>query len=82
MATPALFGDRTDTKSVYGVALHSGTHRFAERWGITRNMLDQMRFQGRGPKYLRLGARKLMYRVSDIEAYEVAHFVDPAARKP
>ncbi len=41
----------------------------AERWSITKTTLSQWRWNGRGPKYLKLG-RRVMYRIQDIEEFE------------
>ena len=44
----------------------------ATRWGISERTLEQWRWQGKGPRYLKIGAR-VVYRLSDVEAYEAAH---------
>ncbi len=41
----------------------------AARWGISERTLEQWRWQGRGPKYLKLGGR-VVYRLADVEAFE------------
>lgn len=41
----------------------------AERWNITKTTLSQWRWNGRGPKYLKLG-RRVMYRIQDVEEFE------------
>lgn len=41
----------------------------AERWLISPRTLEQWRWQGRGPRYLKIGGR-VIYRLSDIEAFE------------
>jgi hypothetical protein len=43
----------------------------AERWLISPRTLEQWRWQGRGPRYLKIGGR-VVYRLSDIEAFESA----------
>jgi hypothetical protein len=45
------------------------TH-LAERWLISPRTLEQWRWQGRGPRYLKIGGR-VVYRLSDIEAFEL-----------
>jgi len=45
----------------------------AERWRISPRTLEQWRWQGRGPRYLKLG-RRVLYRLSDIEAHETARW--------
>lgn len=41
----------------------------AKRWNLTKTTLSQWRWNGRGPKYLKLG-RRVMYRIQDIEEFE------------
>lgn len=43
--------------------------RLAERWLISPRTLEQWRWQGRGPKYLKIGGR-VIYRLDDVETYE------------
>ena len=43
----------------------------AKRWLISPRTLEQWRWQGRGPLYLKIGGR-VVYRLSDIEAFESA----------
>jgi hypothetical protein len=45
----------------------------AERWRISPRTLEQWRWQGRGPRYLKLG-RRVLYRLSDIEMHEAARW--------
>lgn len=40
----------------------------AERVGVKKNTLELWRMQGRGPKFVKVG-RRVMYRVSDVEAF-------------
>ena len=39
------------------------------RWHIATRTLDNWRWRGEGPKYLKIGGR-VIYRLEDIEAYE------------
>lgn len=43
----------------------------AERWLISERTLEQWRWQGKGPRFLKIGAR-VVYRLADVEAYEAA----------
>ena len=43
--------------------------RLASRWLMSPRTLEQWRWQGRGPRYLKIGA-KVVYRLEDIEAFE------------
>ena len=53
-------------------------HGAAARLGIAPATLRNIRSQGRGPKYSRVG-RRIVYRVRDVESYLDAHSVDPEA---
>jgi len=50
---------------------HLNQTHLAERWRISSRTLEQWRWQGRGPRYLKIGGR-VVYRLSDIEAFESA----------
>ena len=47
-------------------------YQLAERWGISPRTLEQWRWQGKGPKYLKIGGR-VVYRLQDVEHYEAQH---------
>jgi len=44
-------------------------NQLAERWYISPRTLEQWRWLGKGPKFVKIGAR-VLYRDSDIETYE------------
>jgi hypothetical protein len=44
----------------------------ADRWLVSPRTLEQWRWQGRGPRYLKIGGR-VVYRQQDIEAFEADH---------
>jgi hypothetical protein len=50
---------------------HLDQKHLAERWLISPRTLEQWRWQGRGPRYLKIGGR-VVYRLADIEAFESA----------
>ena len=50
---------------------HFNQKDLAERWHISPRTLEQWRWQGQGPRYLKIGGR-VVYRLSDIEAFEAA----------
>lgn len=50
---------------------HLKAEMLAERWGMTIKTLDRWRWQGIGPKFLKIGGR-VLYREEDIEAYELS----------
>lgn len=41
----------------------------SERWSLPTTTLNQWRWNGRGPRYVKLG-RRVMYRIQDVEAFE------------
>ncbi len=41
----------------------------AKRWNLEPNTLGQWRWNGRGPKYLKIN-RSILYRLEDIEEFE------------
>jgi hypothetical protein len=44
----------------------------ANRWLLSPRTLEQWRWQGRGPRYLKIGGR-VIYRLCDVEAHEAAN---------
>jgi hypothetical protein len=53
-------------------AIHITAHQLGTRWGIDPKVLCTWRCEGIGPSYLKLGSGRIIYRLSDIEAYESA----------
>ena len=51
---------------------HLDQKGLAERWLISPRTLEQWRWQGRGPRYLKI-CRRVVYPLSEIEAYEAAN---------
>jgi len=47
-------------------------HELAARWSLSPRTLEQWRWRGVGPQYLKLGGR-VVYRLEDIEAFEAAN---------
>jgi hypothetical protein len=50
---------------------HLDQKGLAKRWLISPRTLEQWRWQGRGPRYLKIGGR-VIYRLAEVEAYEAA----------
>ncbi len=50
----------------------------AAYWDTSTGQLANLRSRGEGPPYIKLGSR-VLYRREDIEAYEAANIVAPAA---
>ena len=51
---------------------HLDQNALAARWLISHRTLEQWRWHGRGPRFLKVGTR-VVYRLSDIEAFEAAN---------
>ena len=51
---------------------HLDQRGLAERWRVSTRTLEQWRWQGKGPRYLKIGGR-VVYRVEDVEAFEAAN---------
>jgi hypothetical protein len=45
--------------------------QLANRWHLSPRTLEQWRWLGKGPKFLKIGAR-VLYREEDVEAWEAA----------
>ncbi|MEO1686688.1 MAG: helix-turn-helix domain-containing protein [Pseudomonadota bacterium] len=43
----------------------------AERWDLSPRTLEQWRWRGVGPRYLKIGGR-VLYPLAEVEAYETA----------
>jgi hypothetical protein len=48
---------------------HFDQIHLAERWRMSPRTLEQWRWQGRGPRFLKLGGR-VLYPVKEVEAFE------------
>lgn len=44
----------------------------ADRWNLTETTLSQWRWNGRGPRYIKMG-KGIRYRLSEIERFEDQH---------
>jgi hypothetical protein len=55
------------------------TEQLAERWQISARTLVQWRWQGIGPKYVKLNGERssVRYRLQDIEEFEAASLTTP-----
>lgn len=57
---------------------HLTQAELSRRWRISRFTLERWRCRGRGPRFLKIGGR-VLYRLEDVEAYEVANLQDKTA---
>jgi hypothetical protein len=48
---------------------HLNQVELARRWSLSHRTLERWRWEGRGPRYLKVGGR-VVYRLQDIEAFE------------
>lgn len=44
----------------------------ADRWNLTETTLSQWRWNGRGPRFIKVG-KGILYRLSEIEHFEDQH---------
>jgi hypothetical protein len=51
---------------------HLSQRDLAQRWHLSPRTLENLRWQKKGPTYLKVGGR-VIYRVEDVEAYEEAN---------
>jgi len=51
---------------------HLDQRDLADRWLVSPRTLEQWRWQGRGPRFLKLGGR-VVYPVKEVEAFEGAN---------
>lgn len=70
--------DHTNTGGAATTVVHLAPADLARRWHVTSGHLANLRSGGTGPAFLKLGSR-VVYRVSDIEAYEAAARVEAVA---
>jgi hypothetical protein len=54
-----------------GAHHHLVTVELSRRWHLSPRTLEQWRWKGIGPRYLKIG-RRILYRLDDIEKYEAA----------
>jgi hypothetical protein len=48
---------------------HLDQTTLASRWQVSPRTLEQWRWKGTGPRYLKVGGR-VVYRLADVEAFE------------
>ena len=51
------------------MTMHLRPDDLSARWHIATRTLDNWRWKGEGPRYLKIGGR-VVYRLEDVEAYE------------
>jgi hypothetical protein len=51
---------------------HLDQNALGSRWQISPRTLEQWRWQGRGPRFLKVGGR-VVYRLADVEAFEASN---------
>lgn len=51
---------------------HLDQRTLATRWQLSPRTLEQWRWQGRGPRFLKIGGR-VVYRLEDVETFETAN---------
>ena len=59
---------------------HLNQVELSRRWSLSPRTLERWRWLGEGPRYLKIGGR-VVYRLEDIEAYEVGQVRDSTAAR-
>lgn len=54
-------------------------HQLGQRWSLSPRTLERWRWEGFGPRHLKIGGR-ILYRLVDIQAYENDHLRDSTAK--
>ena len=49
---------------------HITSEDLSKRWGLHLNTIQRWRTQGGGPKFIRLGLKRILYPIAEVEAYE------------
>jgi predicted DNA-binding transcriptional regulator AlpA len=55
---------------------------FAERYLVSRKTAQRWRIAGEGPPYVRLGARRIAYRLADCERWAEAQTIPGCGKEP
>lgn len=55
------------------------TSKAAARIGMTKQALSYWRQKGTGPRYIKVGMSRILYRVRDLDAYIESRTVDPTS---
>lgn len=55
------------------------TSKAAARIGMTKQALSYWRKKGTGPRYIKVGMSRILYRASDLDAYIASRTVDPTS---
>ena len=76
--TSTLIGDIAMNSAHNGNVRHLTPKDLAERWGVTVGHLANLRTDGEGAPYLKLGA-SVRYPLASIEEYEAARLVQAVA---
>jgi predicted DNA-binding transcriptional regulator AlpA len=57
--------------------IYLSQRELAARWGISPRTLENWRWRNKGPTYIKLGRRRVRYRLTDIQAFERDHRIAP-----
>lgn len=49
---------------------HITAAELSKRWGVHANTLQRWRTEGGGPKFVRLGMKRILYPLAEVEAHE------------
>jgi len=57
------------------VVTHLRPAELAERWRLKENTLAKWRVSGEGPRFIRFGLRRILYPLTEVEAFEKANMM-------
>lgn len=58
---------------------HLTQQQLGQRWSLSPRMLERWRWEGFGPRHMKIGGR-ILYRLVDIHTYENEHLRDSTAK--
>jgi predicted site-specific integrase-resolvase len=68
-------------KSSHVPVRHLSQKELAQRWSMSHRSLERWRWEGKGPRFLKIGGRAI-YRLEDVEAYEAEQLRTSTADSP
>lgn len=58
---------------------HITADELSLRWGVHKNTLQRWRTEGGGPKFVRLGLKRILYPLTEVELFETRTMGSTAA---
>lgn len=61
------------------VHVHLTPDKLAERLGVSLRTTERWRVTGEGPRYIRAGARRILYPIAEVERWEASRLLSSRA---